>query len=174
VEASWGHLAEVLLSHGCQVAGVVRRDSQHLRGLTGRLKIFTYDVTDRPSLTRVISDVEPRFVFHLAAEDVIPRSWEDPKATVETNVIGTLSVLDGVRDAAPDAMVQVAGSASEYGPRRPREYLFARRRCRIPRVPTRSAKRRRSSWLYFMRPGTRCVCTAFVRFSSSGLGSFLT
>jgi GDP-D-mannose dehydratase len=102
------YLAEFLLSHGCKVAGVVRRDSPHLRDLAGRLEIFTCDVTDRPSLTRVIREVEPTFVFHLAAEDVIPRSWEDPKTTIETNVIGTISILEGVREVTPRG----AGTAS--------------------------------------------------------------
>jgi GDP-D-mannose dehydratase len=82
------------VSHGCQVAGVVRRDSPHLQGLVDRLQIFTCGVTDRSSLTRVLREVEPSFVFHLAAEDVIPRSWEVPQTTIETNVIGTISVLE--------------------------------------------------------------------------------
>ncbi len=115
------YLAEWLLSQGCRVAGVVRHDSPHLRGLEGRIEVFTCDVMDRPGLTRVIRVVQPRFVFHLAAQDNIPGSWEDPQTTIETNVIGTVSVLEGVREVIPDAVVQVAGSASEYGPRCPEE-----------------------------------------------------
>jgi GDP-D-mannose dehydratase len=61
------YLAEFLLSHGYKVAGVVRRDSPHLRGLAGRLEMYTCDVADRPRLTQVIREVEPKFVFHLAA-----------------------------------------------------------------------------------------------------------
>jgi len=129
------YLAEFLLSHGCKVAGVVRRDSPHLRDLAGRLEIFTCDVTDRPSLTRVIREVEPTFVFHLAAEDVIPRSWEDPKTTIETNVIGTISILEGVREVTPRTVVQVAGSASEYGRCRPRELPIREAQVPHPQSP---------------------------------------
>jgi GDP-4-dehydro-6-deoxy-D-mannose reductase len=129
------YLAEYLLSHGCQVAGVVRRDSPHLRDLAGRVEIFTCDVTDRPSLTRVIREVGSRFVFHLAAEDVIPRSWEDPKTTIETNLIGTISILEDLREVAAGAVVRVAGSASEYGRRRPRELPIREAQVPHPQSP---------------------------------------
>jgi GDP-D-mannose dehydratase len=168
------YLAEYLLSHGCQVAGVVRRDSAHLRDLAGRVEIFTCDVTDRLSFTRIIQEVGPRFVFHLAAEDVIPRSWGDPKTTIETNVIGTISILEGVREVAAGAVVQVAGSASEYGRRRPRELPV--REAQVPPSPESLRGQQNGGdpvGPNSTRPGTRCACTAFARFSSSGPGSFL-
>jgi GDP-4-dehydro-6-deoxy-D-mannose reductase len=64
-----------------------------------------------------------------------PRSWEDPQATIETNVVGTLSVLDGVREVAADATVQVAGAASEYGPRRLRELPIRETQVPHPQSP---------------------------------------
>jgi GDP-4-dehydro-6-deoxy-D-mannose reductase len=79
--------------------------------------------------------VQPRFVFHLAAQDVISKSWEDPQTTIETNVIGTLSVLESVREMMPDAVVQVVGSASEYGPRRPEELPIRETQMPHPQSP---------------------------------------
>jgi GDP-4-dehydro-6-deoxy-D-mannose reductase len=55
-------------------------------------------------------------VFHLAAQPSVVESWRDPRATIDLNVATTVSVLDAVRTAAPDARVLVVGSAEQYGP----------------------------------------------------------
>jgi len=55
------------------------------------------DVRDRNSLIRAVQDVKPDIVFHLAAQPIVRLSYREPVATYETNIIGTVNVLEAVR-----------------------------------------------------------------------------
>jgi GDP-4-dehydro-6-deoxy-D-mannose reductase len=79
------------------------------------------DVTDRHTVTGVVRSVNPDYVFHLAAQAQISASWDDPEGTYRTNVLGTLFLLEALREAQPRAVVQIAGSSAEYGARTPDE-----------------------------------------------------
>jgi CDP-glucose 4,6-dehydratase len=65
--------------------------------LARRLDHRVGDVRDRAALARVFADVEPEIVLHLAAQALVRRSYADPVTTFETNVMGTVNVLDCVR-----------------------------------------------------------------------------
>jgi len=55
------------------------------------------DIRDEKHLTSVFEKYRPEFVFHLAAQPLVRFSYKEPKLTYETNVIGTVNVLEGVR-----------------------------------------------------------------------------
>ena len=55
------------------------------------------DVRDAAHLARVIRECQPEFVFHLAAQPLVRRSYAEPRETYETNVMGTVNLLDVVR-----------------------------------------------------------------------------
>ena len=55
------------------------------------------DIRERFALENVLVDAQPDFVFHLAAQALVRRSYEDPLETWETNVLGTLNVLEALR-----------------------------------------------------------------------------
>src|SRR5947209_2122332 len=55
------------------------------------------DVRDLASLRRALRETEPDFVFHLAAQALVRRSYEDPLGTVQTNILGTAHVLEALR-----------------------------------------------------------------------------
>lgn len=55
------------------------------------------DIRDSDSLLTLLSDEKPEIVFHLAAQPLVRESYEDPRYTYETNVIGSLNVLEAVR-----------------------------------------------------------------------------
>ncbi len=55
------------------------------------------DVRDLVGLRRALTDQAPEIVFHLAAQPLVRRSYEDPLATYETNVIGTANLLEAIR-----------------------------------------------------------------------------
>lgn len=55
------------------------------------------DIRDRKAIEEVMCSTQPDFVFHLAAQPLVRRSYADPCETYETNVIGTLNVLEGLR-----------------------------------------------------------------------------
>lgn len=118
------HLAEHLLEQGWRVAGTVRgfrSDVSNLAHVTkcydgGTLEIVRdFDLTDERSVGRALCGFLPTHIFHLAAQSYVPASWNAPRATFESNAVGTLNLLEAVRHCAPGARVQVAGSSEEYG-----------------------------------------------------------
>jgi GDP-4-dehydro-6-deoxy-D-mannose reductase len=72
------------------------------------------DITDRSGVAEIFTAHAPEVVYHLAARTHVGESWTSAQQVVETNVLGTLNVLDGAR-AAGVRRVLVVGSAEEYG-----------------------------------------------------------
>jgi GDP-4-dehydro-6-deoxy-D-mannose reductase len=72
------------------------------------------DITDRAGVTDLFATHAPEVVYHLAALSHVGESWSSAQSVIETNVIGTLNVLDAAR-AAGARRVLVIGSAEEYG-----------------------------------------------------------
>lgn len=66
-------------------------------GLKDRVSGQINDVRDRPALRRAMEDVAPDIVFHLAAQPLVRYSYQNPVETYDTNVMGTVSILDNVR-----------------------------------------------------------------------------
>ncbi len=65
--------------------------------LSSIIKHVHGDVRDSDKLAKVMSDEKPEFVFHLAAQALVRLSYDEPKTTYETNVIGTLNMFEAVR-----------------------------------------------------------------------------
>jgi CDP-glucose 4,6-dehydratase len=99
-KGSW--LSVWLLELGARVAGyslnvpTVPANFEAV-GLRQRLAHYEGDVRDLASLTRVVTDFEPEIIFHLAAQSLVRRSFAEPVLTFETNVLGTLNVLECLR-----------------------------------------------------------------------------
>lgn len=81
------------------------------RGLT----LVQCDLTDASAVDRLVSQVRPDRVFHLAAQSFVQSSFAEPAATIATNVLAQVHLLEALRRHAPDARVLVAGSSEEYG-----------------------------------------------------------
>jgi len=81
-----------------------------------RVEIRQCDLLDAGAVERAVSDWGPDVVFHLAAQSSAARSFKDPGGTVQTNVMGTLNLLEAVRRGGK-ARIIVTGSAEEYGRR---------------------------------------------------------
>jgi len=65
--------------------------------LKNKLIHITGDVRDEKHLLSVFKKYQPEFVFHLAAQPLVRLSYKDPKLTYETNIMGTVNVLESVR-----------------------------------------------------------------------------
>lgn len=61
------------------------------------MKCVIADIRDRKTLEETFQEFKPEFVFHLAAQPIVRRSYKDPVLTYETNVCGTLYVLEAAR-----------------------------------------------------------------------------
>ncbi len=106
-------LAEWLLALGAQVRGYALPpdQSQPLFGglaLGPRLESELADIRDVAAVRRSITDFQPDFVFHLAAQPLVRLSYEIPAETMATNVMGTVHVLEALRELRkPCAAVMV-------------------------------------------------------------------
>lgn len=99
-KGSW--LSIWLRALGAEVFGVAleppsRPSHFEAAGLASEMGDSRLDVRDRDGLSAQISELCPDFVFHLAAQPLVRRSYANPAETYETNVIGTLNVLEGLR-----------------------------------------------------------------------------
>lgn len=101
-----GWLALWLQRLGAEVTGFALRpdDSPALyeeAGIASVCRSLIGDVRDEEVLWRAMSDARPEIVFHLAAQPLVRASYRDPQGTMQTNVMGTVNVLEGVRRIAP-------------------------------------------------------------------------
>ena len=99
-KGSW--LCTWLLDLGATVAGYsidVPTEPSHFESLNlvDRIEHFQGDVQDKASLQQAMDKFRPDIVFHLAAQSLVRKSYEDPVRTFETNAIGTLNLLDCLR-----------------------------------------------------------------------------
>jgi len=102
-----------LLERGARVTGVALSPETEPSlfaqlGLAERLEHYELDIRDGAALRRVVQDAAPDVVFHLAAQALVLRSYREPARTWETNVMGTLNVLEALRGLeGPVAAVMV-------------------------------------------------------------------
>jgi len=80
-------------------------------------QIFYLDTRSENDVFKYIQEAEPDWIFHLAAVSNVGHSWKRRKETLETNIIGTLNVFEGIRQYSPDARVIFVSSSDIYGMR---------------------------------------------------------
>ena len=126
------YLAELLLSKGYEAHGVIRRSSsintrriEHLSHsarldithdptqVGERLYLHVADLTDASSLNYVMRTVRPDEVYHLAAQSQVRVSFDIPEYTGNATALGTLRLLDAMRDAGLDHTKFYQASSSE-------------------------------------------------------------
>jgi len=88
---------------GADVTGIsidVPSEPSHFNAanLQDTLNDYRIDVRDGDALKSLIKEVKPDFVFHLAAQSLVRRSYIEPKVTWDTNTMGTINVLEALRE----------------------------------------------------------------------------
>ena len=120
------YLSELLISKGYEVHGIIRRSSSfnteridHLyhdpHEKTVRLVLHYGDLTDGSSLRSIISQIQPTEIYNLGAQSHVRVSFDQPVYTVEADALGTLVLLEAMRDACPKARYYQAGSSEMFG-----------------------------------------------------------
>ena len=120
------YLSELLISTGYEVHGIIRRSSSfnteridHLyhdpHEKTVRLVLHYGDLTDGSSLRSIISQIQPTEIYNLGAQSHVRVSFDQPVYTVEADALGTLVLLEAIRDACPKARYYQAGSSEMFG-----------------------------------------------------------
>ena len=112
------HLADYLVARGdAEVFGVHRWRSrlENIEHLGDRVRRVECDVRDAAAVRRVLRDVRPDRIFHLAAQSYVPTSWLTPAETLGGNVLGQVNLFEAIRDLGLTPQVHIAGSSEEYG-----------------------------------------------------------
>ena len=95
-------LCRILVGAGAVVTGYslqppTRPNLFELAGLEDRMTSVIGDIRDRDKLMTAFEAAQPEIVFHLAAQPIVRDSYKDPAYTYETNVMGTVNILECVR-----------------------------------------------------------------------------
>ncbi len=116
-KGSW--LCLWLQALGARVVGYALRPPTEpnlfaLAGIGGLIDDIDGDIRDVSRLRSVVRDLRPACVFHLAAQPIVRRSYEEPVETFDINVIGTAAILDAVRDRGVVTPVLLVTSDKSY------------------------------------------------------------
>ncbi len=113
------YLAELLLSKGYRVIGMVRRSStvtyERIDHLLDDITIIQGDLTDQGSLLSIFEDYEPTEVYNLAAQSFVPVSWNQPALTGDVTAIGVTRMLEAIRFVNSKTRFYQASSSEMFG-----------------------------------------------------------
>ncbi|MFF2908905.1 CDP-glucose 4,6-dehydratase [Paenibacillus sp. NPDC057934] len=109
-KGSW--LALWLAHMGADVYGLSNDDGHprglfQLCGLKEKITHYAADITDYSAMAGIFKTVQPEIVFHLAAQPIVQKSYVDPRETLEVNVMGTVNILECLRDSSVRAAIMV-------------------------------------------------------------------
>jgi GDP-D-mannose dehydratase len=113
------HLIEFLqkLDNKIEISGICRwRSNKENFVEAGQdFQLFDADLLDLGSLIRVLEQIKPDIIFHLAAQSYVVSSFNYPVQTITTNIIGTVNLLEAIRILKLDPIVHICGSSEVYG-----------------------------------------------------------
>ncbi len=120
------YLAELLLDKGYEVHGIIRRSSSFNTDRIDHLykdqheenvKMFLHygDLTDSSNLNRIIEKVRPDEIYNLGAQSHVQVSFEVPEYSADVDALGTLRLLDAIRETGVDCRFYQASTSELYG-----------------------------------------------------------
>jgi len=111
------HLAEYLLAHtDLEVWGTdISSNDRNIARIRDDLELVVGDMSDPDVASDILSQTQPDYIFHLAAQAFVPLSWSDPWQTIANNIRLQLNILKTLVDTGSRPRVLVVGSADEYG-----------------------------------------------------------
>jgi GDPmannose 4,6-dehydratase len=113
------YLAELLLDHGYEVHGMVRRSStekfERIEHLRDRIVLHQGDLLDQRSLVDAMRVAQPDEIYNLAAMSFVAVSWTQPTLTAEFTGVGVTRILEAMREVCPEARFYQASSSEMFG-----------------------------------------------------------
>ena len=113
------YLAELLLSKGYKVYGLVRRLStpnmENIQHIYDKIELLSGDLLDQGSLTDAINNSKPDEVYNLAAQSFVKASWDQPVLTGEFTALGVTRMLEAIRTVNPKIKFYQASSSEMFG-----------------------------------------------------------
>lgn len=124
------YLAELLLAKGYEVHGLIRRASTfntqridhiyvdpHL--LSAKLFLHYGDLTDGSRLVTLLNQIKPDEIYNLAAQSHVRVSFDEPEYTGDTTGLGSIRLLEAIRQSVPEARFYQASSSEIFGAANP-------------------------------------------------------
>jgi GDPmannose 4,6-dehydratase len=120
------YLTELLLSKNYEVYGIIRRSSSFNTGRiehmyqdpheqNRRLRLLYGDLNDASSLNRILKTVRPDEIYNLGAQSHVKVSFEIPEYTAEITALGSIRLLEAMRELDLDCRFYQASSSEMYG-----------------------------------------------------------
>lgn len=116
-KGSW--LCECLMLLGAEVTGFsfdvpTQPSGFDQMALAGRIRDLRGDLRDKDAVREAVTSTAPDFVFHLAAQSVVRGGYKHPVETLETNIFGTVNVLEALRSHDKECAVVIVSSDKCY------------------------------------------------------------
>lgn len=107
-----GYLIKELAGSGWDVHATCLENEK----ISEKCSVHTLNILERDAVKLLLDEIAPDVVYHLAAQSSVSVSWKKPQITAEINVIGTINVLEAVRDfQKKNIRLILIGSGEEYG-----------------------------------------------------------
>jgi len=112
-------LAELLLSKGYTVYGLVRRLSSpnvaNIRPVIDQIHLLDGDMTDQSSMITALKESYPDEIYNLAAQSFVQTSFRQPVLTADVNGLGVIRLLEAAKENAPNARIYQASTSELFG-----------------------------------------------------------
>ena len=109
-----GHLIRALEEEGPSVFDIFGTTYPDTPPASGN-KLFFLDLRSEKDVMKLLGEIRPDWIFHLAAVSNVRHSWQMRNETIETNVLGTHNLLEAVRQTTPAARLLFISSSDVYG-----------------------------------------------------------
>src|SRR3989344_2679074 len=111
------HLSEFLLAQKIEVLGfyLPGHSTANVDHIKDKINLIACDLLNKKDVEDKVPKINPDYVFHLAAFASPAQSFENPRQTLENNIVGQLNLLESCVKTKSQAKILIVGSADEYG-----------------------------------------------------------
>lgn len=113
------HLVEELVNQGARVSVIdIKIDKRSLffiNNLKKKINFRFLDIRDEVKVKKYLNNNSPEYIFHLAAEPIVEKAYDNPLNTFKTNIMGTINLLENVRNNKKIKGIIVASTDKAYG-----------------------------------------------------------
>jgi GDP-4-dehydro-6-deoxy-D-mannose reductase len=113
------HLGDYLLRSGnCEIHGTLRWRSsrRHIKPIENKLHLHECELKDPHAVLRLLKNLRPERIYHLASQSNVATSWNSPRETLVNNVTAQLNLFEAIKLLElVDSRVLISGSSEEYG-----------------------------------------------------------
>ena len=134
------YLSDFLISNQIDVYGTVLSEEASIENISDN-KIFKMDLLDKNEVNKIIAEIKPDYIFHLAGQSSVALSWKKPDLTINVNVIGTINLLEAVKLYSNKSRVLIIGSSDQYGIVNPEQCPISENTPMNPQSPYATSKK---------------------------------